>query len=354
MTVRPLRCFMSPISRIPRADRVPDRGDHRDAVSARGGLAHRRYLGLHGTPSHGRAARSRACRPSPARAPSASSRSNPTWYSASPTCRPTSPRELVRAGLEVHVFNHRSIADILRMIRTLGGMIGCEAKARALTEQLEAGLAAVRARAARFTRRPRVYFEEWDDPLISGIRWVSELVTLAGGEECFPELAARGARARTASSPTPLEVARRAPDIVLGSWCGKKFRPASVAARPGWAGDPGGARRLRARDQVIAHPAARACGAHRRRARDPGGHRAVGGRPGVAARRLDSQRSDTAPLAHQFPGLDDLLGALLGVLDHRVGQPIGLELVRMMAVQLAAIGLGDLLIARARCALEHA
>jgi iron complex transport system substrate-binding protein len=145
--------------------------------------------------------------------------------------------QLVRAGLEVHVFNHRSIAEILRMIRTLGGMIGCEAKARSLTEQLEAGLAAVRARAEQFTRRPRVYFEEWDDPLISGIRWVSELVTLAGGEECFPELAGE-ALGKNRIIADPAEVPRRAPDIVLGSWCGKKFRPASLAARPGWAAIP--------------------------------------------------------------------------------------------------------------------
>src|SRR5580700_552187 len=140
--------------------------------------------------------------------------------------------QLIRAGLEVHVFNHRSIADILRMIRTLGGMIGCEAKARALTDQLEAGLAAVRARAAALARRPRVYFEEWDDPLISGIRWVSELVQLAGGEECFPELA-REALGKNRIIADPLEVARRAPDIVFGSWCGKKFQPHTVGARPG-------------------------------------------------------------------------------------------------------------------------
>jgi len=141
--------------------------------------------------------------------------------------------ELVRAGLGVHVFNHRSVADILRMIRTLGGMIGCEAKARALTGELEAGLAAVRARAAQFAHRPRVYFEEWDDPLISGIRWVSELVQLAGGEECFPELALQPL-GRNRIIADPMEVARRAPDIVLGSWCGKKFRPESLAERPGW------------------------------------------------------------------------------------------------------------------------
>jgi len=141
--------------------------------------------------------------------------------------------ELVRAGLEVHVFNHRSVADILRMVRTLGGMIGCEVRARALADQLAAGLAQVRARAAALARRPRVYFEEWDDPLISGIGWVSELIELAGGEDCFPELA-RESLGRNRIIADPLEVVRRAPHIVLGSWCGKKFRPERVAARAGW------------------------------------------------------------------------------------------------------------------------
>jgi iron complex transport system substrate-binding protein len=145
--------------------------------------------------------------------------------------------ELVRAGLEVHVFNHRSIADILRMIRTLGGMIGCEAGARTLADSLETGLQAVRARAATFARRPRVYFEEWDGPLISGIRWVSELVALAGGEDCFPELSVQSL-GKDRIIADPLEVARRAPDIVLGSWCGKKFRPERVAARAAWSSIP--------------------------------------------------------------------------------------------------------------------
>src|SRR5579862_676242 len=141
--------------------------------------------------------------------------------------------ELVRAGIEVHVFNQRSVADILRMIRMLGGMIGCESRAIALAESLSAGLAAVSARAAQLARRPRVYFEEWDRPMISGIRWVSELVQLAGGEDCFPELA-REPLGRDRIIADPLEVVRRAPDIVLASWCGKKFRPERVAARPGW------------------------------------------------------------------------------------------------------------------------
>jgi iron complex transport system substrate-binding protein len=141
--------------------------------------------------------------------------------------------ELVRHGIEVHVFNHRSVAEILRMIRTLGGMIGCESKAQALADRLEAGLAAVAADAGRYARRPRVYFEEWDDPQISGIRWVSELVGTAGGDDCFPELA-RESLGKNRIVADPLEVVRRAPDMILGSWCGKKFRPAQVAERPGW------------------------------------------------------------------------------------------------------------------------
>ena len=144
---------------------------------------------------------------------------------------------LVRAGIEVHVFNHRSIAEILRMIRTLGGMIGCEAKAAALAGQLEAGLARRGERAAALPRRPRVYFEEWDEPMISGIRWVSQLIELAGGQDCFPELA-KESLGRNRIIADALEVPRRAPDIVLGSWCGKRFRPETVAARPGWADIP--------------------------------------------------------------------------------------------------------------------
>jgi iron complex transport system substrate-binding protein len=142
-------------------------------------------------------------------------------------------QELVRAGLEVHVFNHRSVEEILRMIRTLGGMIGCEGAARTLAQRLADGLEEVRSRAAVLPRRPRVYFEEWDEPMISGIRWVSELVRLAGGEDCFPELA-RESLGKNRIIADPAEVVRRAPDIVLASWCGKKFRPERLAARPGW------------------------------------------------------------------------------------------------------------------------
>ena len=145
--------------------------------------------------------------------------------------------ELTRAGIEVHVFNHRSVADTLRMIRTLGGMIGCEAKTQLLVERLSAGLEAVRQRAAELPRRPRVYFEEWDEPQISCIRWVSELIGIAGGEDCFAELSVQSL-GRNRIIADPLEVPRRAPDIILGSWCGKKFQPAQVAARPGWSNIP--------------------------------------------------------------------------------------------------------------------
>jgi iron complex transport system substrate-binding protein len=145
--------------------------------------------------------------------------------------------DLIRAGIEVHVFNHRSVAEILRMIATLGAMVGCAARANALAEELEAGLDQIRASAVRFVRRPRVYFEEWDEPQISGIRWVSELVELAGGVDCFPELA-REPLGKDRIIADPLEVPRRAPDVIFGSWCGKKFRPGNVAARPGWENVP--------------------------------------------------------------------------------------------------------------------
>lgn len=145
--------------------------------------------------------------------------------------------DLVRMGIEVHIFNHRSVADIFRMIATLGGMIGCEAKTHALMAELEAGLTRVRAAAERLPRHPRVYFEEWDEPQISGIAWVSELVGIAGGVDVFPELAKESlAKQRIIADPT--EVIRRQPDIILGSWCGKKFRPKEVTARPGWQAVP--------------------------------------------------------------------------------------------------------------------
>ena len=144
--------------------------------------------------------------------------------------------ELIRLGIEVHVFNQRSVAEILRMIAMLGGMVGCEGKARALIAKLESGIEAVRAGAAKFARRPRVYFEEWDEPQISGIAWVSELIEAAGGIEVFKQLAAcKNAKDRIVTAD---DVIAAQPDIIIGSWCGKKFVPSKVAARPGFSDVP--------------------------------------------------------------------------------------------------------------------
>jgi iron complex transport system substrate-binding protein len=145
--------------------------------------------------------------------------------------------QLIRAGVAVHVFNQRSVHGILQMVATVGALVGAGERAAALIETFQLGLAAAAAEAARLPRRPRVYFEEWMDPLISGIGWVSELIVLAGGEECFPELAGQSL-GKNRIIADPLEVARRAPDLILGSWCGRKFRPEQVMARPGWQAVP--------------------------------------------------------------------------------------------------------------------
>ncbi|MGH8162071.1 MAG: cobalamin-binding protein [Gammaproteobacteria bacterium] len=144
---------------------------------------------------------------------------------------------LVRAGVEVHIFNHRTVAGILRMIATVGAMIGCAERARKLAGELAANVARIKANAARLPRRPRVYFEEWDEPMISGIGWVAELIRSAGGDDIFPELA-RESLAKNRIVNDPAEVIRRQPDIIFGSWCGKKFRPEKVAARPGFEAVP--------------------------------------------------------------------------------------------------------------------
>jgi iron complex transport system substrate-binding protein len=144
---------------------------------------------------------------------------------------------LARAGVEVHLFNHRSVTEILRTVRMLGAMVGEQAKGEALADDLERGLEAVRATAARLPRRPRVYFEEWDTPQISCIRWVSELIGIAGGDDVFPELALQGL-GKDRIIADALEVPRRAPDLIFASWCGKKFRPDHIRARAGWAAVP--------------------------------------------------------------------------------------------------------------------
>ncbi|MFS8137757.1 MAG: cobalamin-binding protein [Thermomonas sp.] len=145
--------------------------------------------------------------------------------------------ELIRHGIEVWISNHRSVSGILDYIRRLGALVGAGERAVAYADELRAGLERIERAAAAMPRRPKVYFEEWDEPQISGIAWVSELVGIAGGDDIFPECAASSlAKGRILADPS--EVIRRAPDIILGSWCGKKFRPEKVAARPGWQAIP--------------------------------------------------------------------------------------------------------------------
>jgi iron complex transport system substrate-binding protein len=140
--------------------------------------------------------------------------------------------ELVRRGIAVVTFNQRSVEEILQMIGMLGGLVGCQAEAEALANRLAEGLETIRESAARFAHRPRVFFEEWDDPLISGIRWVEELVAIAGGTPIFPELAGAGLAKNRIVDPG--EVARRDPQVVFASWCGKKMKKATIQSRPGW------------------------------------------------------------------------------------------------------------------------
>ena len=140
---------------------------------------------------------------------------------------------LIRAGVQVTVFNQRSVDEIFSMLYQVGAMVGEAEQASARIAQMQADLQAIRAQAATFKRRPRVFLEEWDEPHISGIRWVSELIGIAGGDDIFPELALQslGKDRIIADGQTIVD---RAPDIVIGSWCGKKFRPEKVAQRLGW------------------------------------------------------------------------------------------------------------------------
>jgi iron complex transport system substrate-binding protein len=147
--------------------------------------------------------------------------------------------KLIRAGLNVFITNQRSVAEIFATLRLVAGLLGPQAAARAESWIADclAQHAVIAAAARAWPRRPRVYFEEWDDPMISAIQWVSELLTLAGGDDVFPELALqRMGRDRVIADA--LEPVRRRPDLIVGSWCGKKFRPEKVALRPGWAGVP--------------------------------------------------------------------------------------------------------------------
>ncbi|MET0290146.1 MAG: cobalamin-binding protein [Pseudoxanthomonas sp.] len=140
---------------------------------------------------------------------------------------------LIRRGVEVWISNHRSVAGILDYIRRLGALVGEASRAMDYADELRRGLDDIAAQASALTQRPKIYFEEWDEPIITGIQWVSELIEIAGGIEAFPELSREPlAKGRILADGGP--VIARAPDIILGSWCGKRFRPERVAARPGW------------------------------------------------------------------------------------------------------------------------
>ena len=144
---------------------------------------------------------------------------------------------LIKAGVQVTVFNQRSVDEIFAMLYQVAAMVGETEQGLARLQAMRARLDEVQALTQSWPRRPRVYFEEWDEPRISAIRWVSELIGLAGGDDCFPELARESlGKNRILASDVP--VLARAPDIIIGSWCGKKFRPENVAVRPCWSEVP--------------------------------------------------------------------------------------------------------------------
>jgi len=140
---------------------------------------------------------------------------------------------LIRHGVQVTVFNQRSVDEIFSMLYQVAAMVGEAEQGLRRINEMQLHLQAIQAAAKALPRRPRVYFEEWDEPPISAIRWVSELISLAGGDDCFPELA-KESLGKNRIIADPLEIVRRQPDIIIGSWCGKKFRAQNVATRPGW------------------------------------------------------------------------------------------------------------------------
>ena len=145
--------------------------------------------------------------------------------------------ELIRRGVEVWISNHRSVEGILDYIRRLGALVGVPDRANAYADALARDLDAIRAAGRALAVRPKVYFEEWDEPIITGIRWVAELVDIAGGIDLLPARSIEPlAKQRIVADDR--EIIDAAPDIIIGSWCGKKFRPERVAARPGWQSVP--------------------------------------------------------------------------------------------------------------------
>lgn len=142
-------------------------------------------------------------------------------------------RDLAQAGIEVHLFNQRTVAGILHMVQVLAMFVDRQAAGQQLIAELQAKIDAAKAQASQWTRRPRIYFEEWNDPLMSGVGWASELIGIAGGDDIFPELAVHNS-AKQRIVADPQEVVRRAPDIIIGSWCGKQFEPDTLRHRPDW------------------------------------------------------------------------------------------------------------------------
>lgn len=140
---------------------------------------------------------------------------------------------LIRQGIAVTVFNQRSVGEILSMMYQVAAMVGQVSLGLEKIEAMQQQLQTITEASSALARRPRIYFEEWDEPQISAIRWVSELIGIAGGDDCFPELAAQSL-GKNRIIADGAEIVRRNPDIIIGSWCGKKFRPDKVAARPGW------------------------------------------------------------------------------------------------------------------------
>ena len=145
--------------------------------------------------------------------------------------------ELIRRGVQVTVFNQRSVDEIFSMLYQVAAMVGEAVQGLQRIEAMQQHLQAIKVQSTAFAKRPKVYFEEWDEPPISAIRWVSELIQMAGGDDCFPELALQS-MGKDRIIADSMEIVRRSPDIIIGSWCGKKFRPEKVAARKGWGDIP--------------------------------------------------------------------------------------------------------------------
>lgn len=145
--------------------------------------------------------------------------------------------ELIKYGVEVYVFNHRTVDGILQMIRTLGRLVNASGKADKLADQYQTKINHIQQQTEQWSVQPRVYFEEWYEPIISGIGWVSELIEIAGGIDCYAENAKhQGGKDRIIADP--MEVVAKAPDIIIGSWCGRRFHPEKVGERPGWSNVP--------------------------------------------------------------------------------------------------------------------